>query len=147
MRIDIADLIADCRVYRAGGTNPAIGIDCWWMVRTIAARIYPNMSPIELPSSDEEIAAAIERVSPGPHWEEVVIGHDGASMYTLRVGDILYGKRPMSLSAESPTVPFVAIVVDDVTFQCATAEQGVAACVRLASKLMPNVTSVFRRVA
>jgi len=57
--LDLVDLIG--LRYASGGTDRRTGVDCLWIVREVAMRIFPDFDPLEIPISEPEARAALDR--------------------------------------------------------------------------------------
>ena len=98
--IHVADLVGF--PYRAGGTDPAQGVDCLWVARQAALRVFPDMPHEHFPIDRIEAEAARGEEC----WRKV--GCAG------KLGDILLGNSPE---------PWVAILVDAAGRYCLTANR------------------------
>ena len=72
--------------YKWGGTDPATGVDCLWIVRKALERIYPDFDPAEMPISDEEVEQSLLVGSPFmERWAEI--------KWADKFGDLVYGEN------------------------------------------------------
>lgn len=98
--IPVADLVGFR--YLAGGTDPAHGVDCLWVVRQAALRVFPLMPHKHFPVDRMEAESARGEDC----WQRV----EGPT----RLGDIMLGNGPE---------PWVAILVDETGKYCLTANR------------------------
>lgn len=88
MSLHTSDLVG--LPYRVGGSTPAVGVDCLWVVREVAGRLFGDFDPLELPSgADEEAAAVAMAGSAAGRW--MLVGSSAAAATGL--GDVIHGHR------------------------------------------------------
>jgi len=123
VRIELDDVMR--LPYRAGGVDPATGVDCLWATRTALERVYRGLRPEELPL-EKEAALALAQGSSG-HWQSV-----GTATH---VGDVLFGERPK---------PWVAVLADLDGMLAFTALPGRGTCL-IAIRRLAGLRAVLRR--
>lgn len=98
--VELVDLIG--LRYASGGTDRRTGVDCLWIVREVAGRLFEDLDPCEIPISEDEAQAALERWRDGStRWR--VAGRRWFE--ATKLGDVLVGSQEGH--------PWCAIVIDE----------------------------------
>lgn len=131
MKLELVDIMG--LRYRAGGTDRASGVCCLWTVHTVAARIFPDFDPAELPLRDEDIVEAVRRMGEGlARWRPIATNWTAAD----RLGDVIAG--------EEEGHGYCAIVIDAVgRIACSANEKRGVFCGPV--RALRGVSAVYRR--
>lgn len=130
--VELVDLIG--LRYAPGGTDRRTGVDCLWVVREVAGRIFEDLDPLELPLSEPEARAALDRWRDGQARWHIA----GRRWFEgTKLGDVLIGTQDGH--------PWCAIVVDERGrfAASANAERGVF---RAPIRSLEGLEAIYRRL-
>lgn len=115
--------------YAKCGTDRGAGVDCLWVVREVAQRLFNDFESWEMPLTGYEVQEAIAAGGAlEKRWERI--------KWPQRVGDLVTG--------EHAGEPYVAIMDDPIgrTMLTANARNGAA---RIPFRKLEGVVSIWRR--